>query len=417
MHTDCGLIEYATPECGTLEELVVHELAGERLVWEAYGNGHTKANTIHKRCSTPTRGHSSGAHESYSTAVDLWTEIGVRDYNIDALAAHFATRTVFMGAGQPTDDGFALGQKMHSLEAQRGTDTTSKKTLVNLRDQPHAGELDQYVHGAKGPKLHRLHVTCGDANLSPWAIRMKFGTTSLVLRLLEHGKDISDLLLANPLQAAKIVAGNMDGMNIQLPLKSGKTKSALDIQETFVERAKKLSEEIELPAEEKAVIDDWFSIIHALRGDNLREDGKPGLEHIDWFTKYQLLEQDKERNIHKKRSHEEIRTRENRVELFFDQIPEGKGVKLRQHPHRFSFYAPSEDAINKATTTPPEGRARLRGTVIKNLVERNAMVGAVPDWDRLKQEGKQTHIFGPIDGNYDDAEIERQVENILKNVA
>lgn len=414
IHTDCGLIEYATPECGTLEELVLHELAGEELVWDAYGKGQTKAKTIHKRCSTPTRGHSSGAHESYSTAIDIWSNKETQGYNINALAVHFATRTPYIGAGKHTDDGFVLGQKMYDIKVESGSDNTSNKALVNLRNQPHAGGSDIQTPSTPQPDISRLHVVCGDANISPWAIRMKFGTTSLVLRLLEHGKNISDLFLEDPLQAAKIVAGSVDGMNEPLLLKSKKIATALDIQEALAERAKKLSDEIKLPDEELAIIEDWMSIINALRGNCIREDGKPGLEQLDWYTKNQLLEHDKERIAHKENPPKDTE-RENGVELLFDQVPKGKGVKLREHPRRFSLYAPSEDEIKHAKKTPPKGRAKLRGRVIKELVRRGgqAVVGVSIDWDRLKRSVGRTHIFGPVEANYDDEIIEKRVKEIL----
>ena len=97
----------------------------------------------------------------------------------------FATRTVFAGAGKvgvENDNSankgiFQLSQRADFFSVEASVDTLHNRPLVNTRDEPHAA-----------PRLYRrLHVICGDANMSEYATALKVGTTSLVLTLLEAG--------------------------------------------------------------------------------------------------------------------------------------------------------------------------------------------------------------------------------------
>jgi proteasome accessory factor A len=355
LYIDCDLIEYATPECADLPTLVKHELAGEQIIWDAYGNGRTGIETFHKRCMTPDGTLSSGAHENYSTEVDVWT-VGKRDANIDALASHFSTRTSYIGAGLSTINDYVLGQKIRDTYEESGSNQVDKKSLVNTRAEHHNVDDNETT-------LHRLHVTCGDANMSPWALRMKFGTTSLVLRLLENEEDLSLLTLTSPLRMAYKASGGVKGMIAPQELKTGKTATALDIQEVLFERANKLSQRIELPQGEQEVLGEWITTIHALRRYAKTDEHQNELSQIDWYIKKQILQKRSEKVGILDRPEEE------RMDLVYDQLPDGVGIRLRKNGRIFASHMPSEGDIQKAKVVAPEGRAKMRGALIKKAYE------------------------------------------------
>lgn len=404
MYGDVGLFEYATPECPTLEDLVIHELAGEGLIWDAYGHGQTNAKTLHKRAVGPYGTNSTGTHENYSTAVDLWTNNEKPNDAVLALASHFATRTVFTGAGRPTNRDVVLGQKMSDIYELFGTGATSKKALVNTRNEPHAG----------GSSLRRLHVVCGDSNMSPWAIRMKFGTTSLVLRLIEHGVDLSDLFLEEPVKAARQVAGAPTGINRSLLMKSGKTMTPLNIQEEFANRAQKLSHEIDLPEDERAVISDWFAIINILRNYSKNKEYQVGMEQLDWYIKQERIKLQGSAMRNKGITNDlEINSQRRALDLRYDRLPDGTGVKLREAGKPFSPHMPTDEKIFRARTTPPEGRAKLRGAMIVELSSRKLRSGETVGitWEYHNSNGRAQNL-GPIDGVYSDELIQARVRNL-----
>ncbi len=72
---------------------------------------------------------------------------------------------------------YQLSQRADFFTEEASVDTLHRRPLVNTRDEPHAD-----------PRLwRRLHVICGDANMSEYATALKIGTTYLVTSLLEQG--------------------------------------------------------------------------------------------------------------------------------------------------------------------------------------------------------------------------------------
>ena len=58
---------------------------------------------------------------------------------------------------------FQITQRADFFEEEVGLETTLKRPIVNTRDEPHA-DADKY---------RRLHVICGDANMSQFATWLK----------------------------------------------------------------------------------------------------------------------------------------------------------------------------------------------------------------------------------------------------
>jgi proteasome accessory factor A len=391
MYVDLNLIEYATPECRTLAELVEHEIAGEELASEAYGG---EIISLHKRSISPELNNSTGAHENYSTTIDVANN---QDPIITySLATHLATRTVFTGAGKNKKDSISPGQKMMEIYHFRGRGSSSDKALINTKMEHHT---------ENGSLYKRLHVICGDANISPWAIYMKFGTTSLVLRLLEEKEDLNGLILKNPLGSARDIADSIEAMNIPREIFNSKKKfTALDIQESMAEKAQALSERIELPREEAGLIKEWFGIIHALKRYISTGDPQPEMKQLDWYTKIELIKkaEDRQKGV--------LSPIQRRLfDLKYDQVPDGLGYSLRKT--RFSAYTPDRERIIYAKQYPPEGRAKLRGTLITKALA-NIQSDVAPhsayhtDWEIFLRNSPYKKIDLPLT-TYSNEEIEQ----------
>lgn len=400
LYIDMGLIEYATPEVLTVEELVAHEIAGEEIAWETYGIHHKNKYTItalHKRSLAPDREFTTGSHENYETSVNI-LDGPDRDYHTAVLATHFATRTCFIGAGVATEDGFLLGQKIQGIKAVRGYDSTNRKPLVHIRNEPHAGRTN--------PTTHRLHVIPGDANISPEAIRLKFLTTSLVLRLIEHNVDLRDLAITKPLEAAQLVAGDVHNMTLPIALIEGGEKSALEIQLELAQRAKILSREIALPKEEHDAIDKWIATIDALKAYLTTDEERLEMRQLDWYAKQTFIQ----RNVGKDVS-------EKRLDIYYSQLPTGMGLKLRKHPEWFLPKMPPPEKIALAKQLPSEGRSKARGAMIEQAVlyvSTNKRSNIIPDWDTFrlfKDDAPMYETRLPSDVEYTDEEIKNRLQH------
>lgn len=393
--------EYATGEIDNLDDLVAHELAGEEIV--AVGqllDPNSPIAAMYKRCISPGLNFTDGTHENYSTELNIWSN-DKAEYLRYALGTHFATRSIYIGSGVATPQGkYWIAQKMQGIEEAEGKNSLEKKALVNLRFEPHAGG---------DTTINRLHVVCGDANISPFALRLKFGTTSLMLRLLEHGIDVSDLLLQEPKASAHHVGKNVSNMTTPLLLQNGQKMSALDIQEALAHRAFALSCRVELPEDEKQILYEWLGVIDALRAYHNTGDIDPILNQLDWYVKSEMIDRAME--------HEKT-IPPARVDFAYHKLLKGLGVKLRKSDEYFAPYMPSAKRIQQAKAVPPPGRATMRGDFIRHALDNqrpnNNTTELQAGWDYLSfiKDTVSRRIPLPLDGDYS----KETIKTVLKEI-
>jgi Pup amidohydrolase len=274
-YNDHGHPEYATPECCSLRDLVAHDKAGERIVFEAArrrSEQRGQAVTLYKN-NTDFHGASYGTHEGYLMVRSVPTDV-----LIQSLLPFFATRQIFAGAGKcgveadPAGgaDLFQLSQRADFFSVDASVDTLHNRPLVNTRDEPHAT-----------PRLYRrLHVICGDANMSEYATALKVGVTSLVLKLLEEGL-VAPVKLAHPVQAAKAISRDRT-LRQTVERDAAPPITAIEIQRIYLSEARKRLSGLD--ADVDWTLAEWEWILDALEKDPLALS-----EHLDWVAKYTLL--------------------------------------------------------------------------------------------------------------------------------
>ncbi|MGI4791457.1 MAG: proteasome accessory factor PafA2 family protein, partial [Janthinobacterium lividum] len=152
---------------------------------------------------------------------------------------------------------------------EASVDTLHRRPLVNTRDEPHAD-----------PRLwRRLHVICGDANMSEYATALKIGTTYLVTSLLEQGWQ-PWVRLKQPAEAIKQVSRDQSH-KWQVEAETG-TISAVDIQRVYLAAAKeKLAGR---GFDTDWTLTEWERTLDALETDPLSLS-----DRIDWVAKRSLL--------------------------------------------------------------------------------------------------------------------------------
>src|SRR5438477_5483888 len=188
--------EYCTPECRTLGELVAHDRAGERILMACarHLSEHRGIAVRLYKNNTDFCGHSYGTHENYLLPRSLpWEKLA------RGIQAFLVTRQIVAGAGKfayEEEDkflapGFQISQRSDFFSELQSVDTMQRRPIVNTRDEPHAN-----------PTLfRRFHVILGDANMSPFATKLKIGTTALVLEALARNPKRIYPILNEPLQS------------------------------------------------------------------------------------------------------------------------------------------------------------------------------------------------------------------------
>lgn len=276
LYNDHGHPEYATPECRSLRDLVAHDKAGERILWAAAQRRAQQRGltvTLYKN-NTDFHGASYGTHEGYLMRRDVPT-----DTLIQALLPFFATRPIFAGAGKSgveTDSAangkaiYQLSQRADFFTVEASVDTLHNRPLINTRDEPHATPRH----------YRRLHVICGDANMSEYATALKVGATSLVLKLLEEGLT-PPIKLLDPIRAVKQVSRDIT-LKQTLERQGGPPVTAIEVQRIYLEEAARrlcgLDEDT-----------DWTLLEWTAALDALERDPLSLADRLDWVAKYKLL--------------------------------------------------------------------------------------------------------------------------------
>jgi hypothetical protein len=280
-YNDHGHPEYATPECWSLKELVLHDLAGElaaRRAAEAYSQRTGRRVRLYKN-NTDFHGASYGAHESYLAPRSLGFD---RLYR--AVTPILIARQVLCGAGKvgseagPAID-FQLSQRSDFLVDSASAETLYRRPVFNTRDEPHADPA-QWI---------RLHVIAGDSNLSPSCVYRRAGLVRLAVALECLG-EAPCWNIGDPVAAFHQVSrGESSGFRIELG--SGNRTTARHILESYFAAAE-ASSELEDTLGGSEAIEETRELIAACRTllDDFESDRKRFERSVDWAAKKALID-------------------------------------------------------------------------------------------------------------------------------
>jgi proteasome accessory factor A len=362
--------EYATPECDTIEELVVHDKAGERilegLLVDAERRLHEEgiAGDVYLfKNNTDSAGNSYGCHENY-----LVTRHGEFSRLADVLIPFLVTRQLICGAGKvlPTPRGavYCVSQRAEHIWEGVSSATTRSRPIINTRDEPHA-DAERY---------RRLHVIVGDSNMSETTMMLKVGATDLVLRMIEVGLVMRDLTLENPIRAIREVSHDLTGQR-KVRLANGREVSALEIQREYLSKAADFVDRRDLRTSSIArVLDLWERTLDAIEAEDLAKIER----EIDWVIKYRLIQRYQEKN-----DVSMAHPRVAQLDLAYHDISRRRGLYyLLERRGMVERTARDLDVFTAKSVPPQNTRAKLRGEFIKRAQEQRR--DFTVDWVHLK---------------------------------
>jgi proteasome accessory factor A len=361
--------EYATPECDSPRQVLVHDKAGERIVEDLVlaAEQRLAEEGIAGRISlfknnTDSAGNSYGCHENYLVA-----RVGEFQRLAEALIPFLVTRQVFAGAGKvlqtPRGAVFSLSQRAEHIWEGVSSATTRSRPIINTRDEPHAD----------AERFRRLHVIVGDSNMSEYTGWLKVATTDLVLRMLEDQIVMRDLTLDNPIRAIREISQDVTGTR-RVRLATGREMSALEIQELYLERVERyVAASPDADEEAKRVVGEWRHVLEHLVSDPMALG-----RQLDWVAKHRLIE-----TYRTKHDLPLAHPRVAMLDLAYHDVVRDRGLyHLLARQGRVQRLLDDEE-VELATTEPPATtRAALRGRFIRQAkaTRRDYTV----DWVHLK---------------------------------
>ncbi|MGG5174195.1 depupylase/deamidase Dop [Pseudarthrobacter sp. J1763] len=368
LYVDHAHPEYSSPEVTNPLDAVRWDAAGDLVALAAVrslaADPELPAINLYKN-NTDNKAVSYGSHENYLMPRSVpFSKI------VEGLTPFFVTRQVMCGAGrvgvglEPVESGFQLSQRADFFEAEVGLETTIRRPIINTRDEPHA----------TAEKYRRLHVITGDANLSQVANYLKFGTTAMVLSLIEADR-APKIQVYEPVQELQEVSHNTS-LTHAVRLIDGRRLTGIEIQRIYLEAAQKLANDTGVGAVQGGdghthrVLQLWESTL-----DLLETDAQAAAGRVEWLAKLQILEGYRERDG--------LGWDDPRIALIdlqWSDIRPERGLYHRLAQRGRMEKLVDDAAIAVAVTEPPgDTRAFFRGKCVSQFAE--SVVGA--SWDSV----------------------------------
>jgi len=221
-----------------------------------------------------------------------------------------------------------------------------------------------------------FHVIIGDANMSPFATRLKVGVTALVLEALVLDPKRTHPRLKEPLVALPAISQD-SSYRWEVGLTNRKQSTALEIQRHYLACVKEVCdlgspERVELVADWEAVLND------------LEKDYRLCRDRLDWVAKLMLVK--------------EFQTAENvanddpwlrSLDLAYHLVDEAEGLHAGLEHAGVMRGVPEEKAVMEAVNQPPKDtRAWIRGRCVAKFAE--AIISA--QWDHVTLRGSQGRL-------------------------
>jgi len=396
IYIDMGHLEYATPECMGLWDIVAFDRAGDCILHRALqALGLAKEASFLKNNIDHYTGATFGCHENYLIRRDVPFSTMV----IPALLPFLVTRQIFCGAGRvgSYDDSFYYYGRDEHDEVERDDPVTFQisqradhivteiyqwiqfsRAIINTRDEPLADHS----------KYRRLHLLVGDSNMSEYATALKIGTTAMVLNLLERKIFPHDLGLGDPVWALKEISRDPTHKWI-LDRQNGRTISAIDIQREYLGLAQKHLRGLD--DESDWVLEAWERTLDDLEADPMRLR-----DRLDWVAKKWLLDS--------------FRESENlswddpwlqSLDLEYHNIDPNRGLYFDLEQQGSIQRVLTDEQVEKACGSPPQNtRAKARAALVKTLSENR--VRYIVDWDSVYLENEHHLSFRDPFYTYDE---------------
>jgi len=400
-YVDMGHLEYCTPECLSLIDLLRYDRAGDAILLQALKEMHLFDQVSFLRNNVDHySGATFGCHENYLVR----RSAPLTENNVLALLAFLTLRLLFAGSGRVgstpgaelrgdllrhgTDSHFQISQRADYINNDLFEWVQFNRAIINTRDEPLADAR----------KYRRLHLLHGDTNVLPTSLLLKVGTTALVLDLLEMDR-LPKIVLADAVMTFRNLSHQPDGPWL-VPLADGRCANAVELLFKFLEAGR--NEFLGRDMETDVILRVWEDVLSALatRPENL-------VGKVDWITKRWLFRQFMER--------ENINWNDpwlKAQDLEFHHVDPARnlGMALAQTP--FAWDIPPSDIADAMRSAPVNTRAQARSRIMRML--KNQHIRYFVDWEVIDAEGVNSlNLLNPFDASPEEADSWARQLNLI----
>jgi len=391
-YVDMGHLEYCTPECLSLLDVLRYDAAGDAILCEclralklADSVSFIRNNVDHYSGAT------FGCHENYLVR----RTVPLTEVNIQSLLSFLTLRVLFAGAGRVgaslsaesrgeivrtgTDSPFQISQRADYINNDLFEWVQFNRAIINTRDEPLADAR----------KYRRLHLLHGDTSMLPTTLLLKVGTTALMLDLLELDH-MPRIALADAVMSFRALSHQPDGP-WQVPMADGRCQHAVELLQRFHQQAK--SEFRGRDDETDTLLSIWGDVLKDLENDPMRLVGR-----VDWITKRFLFQQFIDREG---LDWGDPWLRSQDLEFHHTDARRSLGHALAATPAAWQL---TDADVLEATHQPPANtRAHARSRLMHLL--RHQTFRYFVDWEVIDAEGfNSLNLLNPFDPQPDEGE-------------
>jgi proteasome accessory factor A len=387
-YLDMGHLEYCTPECLSLLDVLRYDQAGDAILLQAVKalRAERDINFIRNNVDHYS-GATFGCHENYLVR----RSAPLTEANVHSLLAFLTLRMLYVSTGRVGTilAGEARGELARldeegDLQMSQRADYINNdlfewvqfnRAIINTRDEPLADAR----------KYRRLHLLHGDTNVLPTSLLLKMGTTSLALDLLEMNC-LPQIALADAVGAFRNLSHQPDGPWL-VPLADGRCAEAVKLLFEYQQAAQ--AELRGRDAETDLLISIWADTLNALATDPEALVGK-----VDWITKRWLFRQFcQKENI--SWNHPWLKSQD--LEYHHIDPARGLGAALAQNPPGWEL--PHKEITRAATHAPGNTRAAVRSQAMHVL--KNEGCSYYIDWEIIGADGGNSlHLLNPFEAAF-----------------
>ena len=375
VYVDLGHVEYATPECRNLSDLVAADRAGDVIVQRALEQlGLAENASFFKNNIDHHTGATFGCHENYLVR----REIPFSQVLLPAMLPFFVTRQVFAGTGRvgchtdifenggADDDAvdFQISQRADHIVTEIYQWIQFSRAIINTRDEPLA---DWGLY-------RRLHLLVGDSNMSDYVTALKVGTTALLLDLLEDGL-VLEIGLLDAVQAIRDISRDMS-LRWEVRSADGRHTTATEIQQRYLELAERHLRGRD--PETDWILDEWRVVL-----DGLIRDPMSLIDRVEWVAKRWLLE-----NFMSAEGLDWHDSWVQSLDLEYHNLNPARGLYFDLCKQGLMQRFVSDEQVEHAITAPPQDtRAWARSAVMRALTGQKSRY--IIDWDSIYVEDEK----------------------------
>lgn len=234
---------------------------------------------------------------------------------------------------------YQMSQRSDFVDNVVGLETVSSKSCINERDEALA-DPERYA---------RFHIIAFDLNRCEFANFLKFGTSQLVLSLIEEGYSLPDLRLANPLAAFATSSRDLQ-FKTPLELADGRQMTALEVQyrlsESVADAVSKGSAASQVP-DAQHIVEHWIRALN-----DLAHGAAILTRRIDWRARLELIRRARMTKENRAQAEETADVHYGAVGGVFERLEDAGAVEVLEDflPHEAGLVEP---------TVPREGARGL----------------------------------------------------------